>query len=1563
MDKLDSWELFPYCVQHENQRLHDCFRGQSFSFGQLKGKQVQSTDLLSWNIPVDLIDTYVLSDTVLDNEFICNCSSGYFGPRCEYSFDFFVPIEFKDLVYKQLLSRPRMTYSQVNSTNVTCYQGLIAQECDKTIICLDWRQICDGVLDCANGADERECLSLESNECIDSANDYRCMDGRCIPRNFLFDKQFDCMDKSDEGEDVYIFDAICAWEPSIVCEETWLPQRGEFQCGDGEIAQTSFCVNNRDAVYYRNMFQYDVNDNNELTPTCWIYLICMSNMYDLFSFNCSFCAHLLKGNFDECEIHIIHIIMRARAYFTHFCSSDVYITFPSGPIISSSVYTLFMENFNTSSIAHKYGPYPDYICYDRNVCPFKLPISLRSTTMEINNLICFMTHGLVGSRVTNGLRNWKNFLRHMRRLFSSCTTNFMVKNKIEKLFYCPISEKYISPYRILDKFDDCFFYEDLNIDDKCAFNLTDVFQCRNEPTRCMTRFMTSYDGCDDDSDTLYPGVCDLPNDWGCQFLRGIPLPPVHFIFQELCNGNSKLQYEIDGETDETHCDEWIPNFSQQNHLCDGVWDNENGSDELDCRNTVVRAVSKQCGANEHYCAQRNESELRCLSVEKAGDGNIDCLGASDERNTYCTSSEAEYKCLNARNCISIDWLCNGKQDCRMNDDEELCPWLANVGFFATIEFICQNGIRIDREWQRCNGIMDCPSGEDEWLCDLKRLRTFIPFSFHTRIGEYPQIDAKSPQLSLLTSSLPTMKVTAVTLSTFTASWYCHRGIAVRYLDSTVRCLCPPAYYGRMCEYQSDRLSVFLRLIVPASLLRTTGDTINQLPSLLKILAQLVIDKKTTYHEQIVDVSGRKHIFYLLLPINTTKHERDNTYVRFDLFHVTRNNVEQLAAWKYRIPFPFLPVNRLPLDLLVLTDRICQQHICGIHGHCKMYANSNETYCVCDSSWTGQNCNITTTHCHLSSRCIRSGSLKSICVCTVGYFGSRCSASFDPCAVDSCSYHGQCYPTDQRTTRYACLCNPGFFGIRCEFQEAELRVSFELNEEISACIITFTDLRPSQVGLLFVQHRVLLKSIDVHGHITIRNANEMAVSRFVLLETFGVNISDYRLHILVLRRNPTVQSLTTRAIESNRCSHVDALLLNRTLIELVPLAKVKLYARVCQRSPAVKCFYDEAHLCFCDVVNAPDCLVRIRESTVCDKLPINPCIHGGRCIQISNQNHWDFTCACPACTYGALCQLTIEKYTLSFDVLFGREIRPGFPFSKQSPLVRTCVGIVVCLILIGLILNALCFSTFVQPSASDAGVGIYLLILSLVNQFGLCVLGVKLFFVLHTQLSSPSSINHHVLLHACAILEYLLTILFCLSDWLTVCISIERVINVIKGVNFSKSMSRRLVKYSCSCLFVFTAASFIHQPLNRHIITDPRSLTVWCVKSVHTPWQQKYESVIYLIHLIGPFSCNAFSAVFLVVTLTRNKAKVYKKNTMKMLQQQLAQHKHLVVSPIILILLALPRLILSLVSACTKKPWLNILFIGGYLISFLPLLDQPTLPTPSPPQIPESAPTQIAEVAT
>ncbi|UJR19288.1 hypothetical protein I4U23_022417 [Adineta vaga] len=1486
MERSDSWELFPYCTRHENERQSECFHGQSISYGQLKEKQISSITLISWNIPIEVIDTYLSSYAASNDEFICNCTDQYFGPRCEYSYDYPVEAEFKNLVYRQLSSRTKMTYSQVNSTNVTCYQGLISQICNQTVICLDWRQICDGVIDCANGIDENECLSLESNQCDDQTNEYRCMDGRCIARNFLFDKQFDCMDKTDESENVYLLEHDCLWEPSIVCEELWHPQRYEYQCGDGGVPQMETCGNNRDAIYYRNLFQYPGDESTRLTPSCWIYLLCISGMQDLFGYNSSFCADLMNIKLDS--YHEMYALPTTRKYFKTFCPSNVYITFPPRPIVSTFVYLVYIENSFTDSIAKQYWTYPDYVCFDYNVCSYVFPSSLHSTMIRINNLTCLFTRDLMNeNRVPKG-EKLKSFYRYIRQLFSSCTNYLNIQNDIQNLFYCPISKRYISTYRTLDFKADCFFLEDRKIDDTCALNLTDVFQCVNEPTRCLTRYLVAWEGCNYLSNELYPGICNLPSDFGCRFLRGNSLPPVYFIFQEICNGNTKMEYEIDGETDETNCNEWISTFNLQNNLCDGIWDNENGSDELDCENTIVYDISKQCSIHEHYCAHQNKSELGCLPVEKAGDGIIDCLGASDERHVYCKSGSKHYKCLSDTQCIAITYLCDGKQDCPMNDDEELCPWLANIKIANNNMFVCQNGMRLDRIGQRCDSIIDCPHGEDEWLCDLIRTQTSVPFSFHIRIGNYPPIDISSPSsVSTSTLSSSTMKSITTSTSIINSTWYCHRGIAIHYLDAVVRCLCPPAYYGRMCEYQSDRVTVFLRLIVPSSLARREN-TVNQLPSLIKILIQLMVYETTVYHEQLSDVPGHRHIFYLLLPMNSTKVERKNTFIRINTFRITSRNIEHLTAAKYYLPFPFLPVNRLSLELLLLTNRACQQTPCGTHGHCKVYLNSNESYCVCDLNWMGPYCNISTTDCHRDAKCIQSTDTNHICVCPLGRFGSRCFASFNPCRVDSCSSRGQCYPTDQRTTKYACQCHSGYFGEKCEFQEAKLQVSFELQEEIQAGIIIFADLHSSQTGLLFINHRVLLSSVHMYDQMVISNENEAAVSRFVLLDTFGVDMSDHHLYVLV------------------------------TLSTLAPLAKVKYYARLCWYNPQVKCFYDDAYLCFCDIVSAPDCLVFIQEPTICDKLSTNPCAHGGRCIQISSEKIWDFTCACPKCTYGALCQLSIEKYTLSFDVLFGRQIRPG-----------------PCMIFIGLIFNSLSFIIFIQPRARTVGVGFYLLILTILNQSGLFLFGAKFLLVLLTHLSNSSSMSHQALFRSCATIEYLLSIVFSLSDWLGVCVSFERVINVVKGSSFSKAMSRRLVKYVCSGLFVFIAASFIHQPLNVNLITDPRSSTVWCVKSIHSSWLQKYESIVYLIHLIAPFTCNFLAAVFLLVLLTRLKARVKSQVIIKTFRQQLYDHKRLIISPIILVLLGLPRLILSLINACTNQYWLNVLFISAYLISYLP----------------------------
>ncbi|CAF5058256.1 unnamed protein product, partial [Rotaria sp. Silwood1] len=46
------------------------------------------------------------------------------------------------------------------------------------------------------GYDENNCDILELNRCDD--DEYRCMNGMCIPDEYFLDGQYDCLDWSDE---------------------------------------------------------------------------------------------------------------------------------------------------------------------------------------------------------------------------------------------------------------------------------------------------------------------------------------------------------------------------------------------------------------------------------------------------------------------------------------------------------------------------------------------------------------------------------------------------------------------------------------------------------------------------------------------------------------------------------------------------------------------------------------------------------------------------------------------------------------------------------------------------------------------------------------------------------------------------------------------------------------------------------------------------------------------------------------------------------------------------------------------------------------------------------------------------------------------------------------------------------------------------------------------------------------------------------------------------------------------------------------------------------------------
>ncbi|CAF5222655.1 unnamed protein product, partial [Rotaria magnacalcarata] len=69
-------------------------------------------------------------------------------------------------------------------------------ECNFGLLCLDWRDICDGAQQCMSGLDENKCDKLEFNECEN--DEYRCMNGMCIPEEYFLDGEFDCLDWSDE---------------------------------------------------------------------------------------------------------------------------------------------------------------------------------------------------------------------------------------------------------------------------------------------------------------------------------------------------------------------------------------------------------------------------------------------------------------------------------------------------------------------------------------------------------------------------------------------------------------------------------------------------------------------------------------------------------------------------------------------------------------------------------------------------------------------------------------------------------------------------------------------------------------------------------------------------------------------------------------------------------------------------------------------------------------------------------------------------------------------------------------------------------------------------------------------------------------------------------------------------------------------------------------------------------------------------------------------------------------------------------------------------------------------
>ncbi|CAF4198864.1 unnamed protein product, partial [Adineta steineri] len=270
--------LIPYCRRPLSIDRTNKIQGyieNTYTFKDLRLQGITSENLFQWSISIDIIEQYsiyLIKKNIEFDEFIFNnCSSSWFGSNCQYTFNLNIPIEsFGDFVNSSFVAR-RGYYGKILIH--TCYRHLSGCYRGPEPMCLDWREICDGKIDCIGdnfGIDEEYCDELEINECKE--DEYRCHNGaQCIPFEFFRDdhQSKDCLDGTDEAEDdsleAIALDRLrfdCIESMMFACEERTCRQPHEFSCGDG--ACTNYyaifylfdfyqiaCLSTGRAAYYR----------------------------------------------------------------------------------------------------------------------------------------------------------------------------------------------------------------------------------------------------------------------------------------------------------------------------------------------------------------------------------------------------------------------------------------------------------------------------------------------------------------------------------------------------------------------------------------------------------------------------------------------------------------------------------------------------------------------------------------------------------------------------------------------------------------------------------------------------------------------------------------------------------------------------------------------------------------------------------------------------------------------------------------------------------------------------------------------------------------------------------------------------------------------------------------------------------------------------------------------------------------------------------------------------------------------------------------------------------------
>lgn len=339
--------------------------------------------------------------------------------------------------------------------------------------------------------------------------------------------------------------------------------------------------------------------------------------------------------------------------------------------------------------------------------------------------------------------------------------------------------------------------------------------------------------------------------------------------------------------------------------------------------------------------------------------------------------------------------------------------------------------------------------------------------------------------------------------------------------------------------------------------------------------------------------------------------------------------------------------------------------------------------------------------------------------------------------------------------------------------------------------------------------------------------------------------------------------------------------------------------------------------------------------------------------------------------------------MSLDDILRNEIRPDTSLNNQPTLIKISVVLIAIIFVGGLINSVLSIMTFQSTELRKVGCGMYLLSSSITSLLTICMLVVKFWFLVLTETSA--SVRLSVTQVGCLSIEPLLKVFLYVDTWLNACVAVERAVSISKGVKFDRRESKRIARWIIIILPLFVIGTIIHEPIHRHVLeytpekyksqentnrpnrsmdnetttnrpmrppttttrlmdygnvtnasmADEMEKHVLCLVS-YSHSIQNYNTVVLFFHLIMPFVANLFSALYIIFGTARQRSTAQTNQTYKAhLLKQFNEHRQLVISPIVILILSLPRLFFSLISACldaSKNPWL---YLCGYFISFTP----------------------------